>query len=354
MRNPDPEKFHTLPQAFDVIGRARFPNTWTGKELKARDLPPPYATFRRLKQAKRELEEKRAEAKTRQAEKDAKKVAEARRASAGVRGNRGAARRPIHRPIPATHESDRPSVEEIARCARVNPYVVEAAADERAYRREHRARWRRNAVKGDIRRILYDLRPQPMLQNFSDGRRVKIPRRLWFADEFTVEFDTGEASWMDIDMVSWDLVYRGLVLIERVSFDRAVRGEPVDEGALGAASRKVEADRLSEPPPQEVPAVPSPKANQAAEEVVATAPAPKWWPKTPETQESWRKRWKCYEILHNEHSEWGLTSIANKIAREEFKEVHGRDSEEVDLSSPTETIRKHLGIMRKFDGPPPQ
>lgn len=403
MFNPDPDRFYVLPQAFNALGRARFPNARTGKELKAHDLPPPDATFRLLKQVKRALEEKRADDKKRKKEEKAKKVEEARRASFRVHSNIGAPRVPVHRPTPAADESEQPSVEDIARCAGVRPYVVEAADDEPAYRREHRARWRRNAVEGDIRRILHDLRPQPVLQNSSDGRRVEIPGRLWFADEFTVEFETGGADWTNIDENGQIAVYQGLVLIEREPFDRAVRGEPVDEDARGEDSRELETaaeeaaqqrplakagsgtTKASTPPeaelapgeivargedrpevetcpqPDPAPATEAPQPAPAPQEAANEAPSddvapaaiepaslPKWWPKKPATQQKWRDHYTEYRALKGKNEHWDTTTFAKAIAAKQLGEDHQSQATE----SLSGTIRKNLGLMIRHGGCP--
>ncbi|MCH7887679.1 MAG: hypothetical protein IIA00_00190 [Proteobacteria bacterium] len=244
MFNPDPEKFYTLPLAFDVLGRARFPKMWTGKELRARDLPPPAATFRRIRQAEEELRREDAEDEQRARREQAEKVERARRASFRVRTGTEVSRRPHRRSVPepmlTADEVKRQWVERVASRAGYPPEIVEAAEDQPACRREHRARWRRNAIEGDIRRLLHDLRPQPVLQKSSDGRRAKIPSRLWFAGELRVQFDTGEASWPGIDTAGREIVYQGLVLIERAPFDHVVSGEPVDEDARGEDSRELE------------------------------------------------------------------------------------------------------------------
>jgi len=39
--NPDSDKFYTLPKAFNVLGRERYGEEWTGVELRARNRPPP-------------------------------------------------------------------------------------------------------------------------------------------------------------------------------------------------------------------------------------------------------------------------------------------------------------------------
>ena len=49
MDNPDSDKFYTLPEAFNVLGRERYGEEWTEAELGARNRPlpepPPPRTF---------------------------------------------------------------------------------------------------------------------------------------------------------------------------------------------------------------------------------------------------------------------------------------------------------------------
>ena len=133
MLNPDPEKFYPLSEAFNVLGRSRFGDKWTGAELAARDLPPPKHTFQALKDAV----EARARAHQECDRERREKIKRAKKAASAVKSGPSISRRPRSPVQPAAPEAvERRRIEEIAKIAGLEPETVKAVNDQRAYRKE--------------------------------------------------------------------------------------------------------------------------------------------------------------------------------------------------------------------------
>ena len=155
MLNPDPEKFYTLPEAFDVLGCKRFADKWKGSELTSRALPPPKDTFLALENADAGLE----------------------------------------------------------------PEIAKAATNQRAYRKEYKARGRRDETEHELRTRFHGGRVPTTLLNKHDGRSIDVPHTHWLADKFMVDFASGQAEWTDFEG-SQQVTYQGMMLIDRHTFDR--------------------------------------------------------------------------------------------------------------------------------------
>ena len=80
MINPNPEKYYTLREAFNVLGRGLFPETWTDSELDARDLPELEDLRRRIEKAEAAAKKKADEERVKRAE----HAKQAKKASVGV------------------------------------------------------------------------------------------------------------------------------------------------------------------------------------------------------------------------------------------------------------------------------
>ena len=199
--NPNPEKFYTLPEAFDALGHVRFGKKWRGDELASRNLPPPKETFLALEHAKQALNRAQIE-----------KVQKAKKASMGV----GAVTRVIRRPTVRTRGS-------VAREVGVSPEVADIATNRNAYRKEYRARSRRNEVERELRTILYETQAATILLNAHDGVSIDIPSTHWIADKFSVDFVSGQAGWIDPED-GQPITNFGTVLIDRQDFDRVLNG----------------------------------------------------------------------------------------------------------------------------------
>ena len=89
-------------------------------------------------------------------------------------------------------------------------------------KKEHSARVRRGKVEAELRKLFYGNNIPTALLNSRDGRFVNIGSSRWLANEFTVDFSSGEASWTDLEEGK-RVAYRGLVLIDRRDFDSFVR-----------------------------------------------------------------------------------------------------------------------------------
>ena len=197
--NPNPEKFYTLPEAFNALGRDKFADKWRGDELDARNLPAPKETFLALEHANEALNRGRSE-----------KLEKARKASMGV----------------VKHVSRHPTGLTRARLAReagVNPEVADLATNQNAYRKEYRARSRRNEVELELRTILYGDQVAASLLNAHDGGSIDIPSTHWIADKFSVNFVSGQAGWIDAEG-GQQITNFGTVLINRQDFDRVLNG----------------------------------------------------------------------------------------------------------------------------------
>ena len=209
--NPDPEKFYTLPDAFDVLGREFYHDTWTGAEIAARNLPPPKATFQVLKEAKERLDRERRA-----------KVERAKKAATGVWSGARTSSRPYGRPAqPEVIERER--IQEIARYAGLEPETVTAASNQRTYRSEYKARVRRDKAENELRKLLHGKHIPATLLNNHDGKLVDIPPAHWLADKFTVNFAFGQAEWTDLEE-GQRIAYQGFVLIDRPKFVQVVMG----------------------------------------------------------------------------------------------------------------------------------
>ena len=216
MLNPDPEKFATLPEAFNTLGHSRFGKQWTGAELAAKNLPPPNDTFHALKAAEivrdRAHQERDLERRT--------KADRARKAAAGVRGGVRLSRRPRSgQPTPDTLERER--LVEVARYAHLEPEIALVANNQNAYRKEYRARSRRDETESELRKLLHGKDIPATLLNNHDGKLVDIPPAYWLSEKFHVDFTSGQADWANLDE---DQPYKGSILIDRRKFDRVVTG----------------------------------------------------------------------------------------------------------------------------------
>ena len=198
MLNPDPDKFYTLPDAFDVLGREHYHDTWTGDEIAARNLPQPEPTSQILERAGRGSDRESRESRER-----ADKVKRAKKAAMGV-------------DIPTLRRSQRHP-------APLDPQQIQENE------REHSARIRRGMAEAKLRRLLYGNDILTVLLNSQDGRLVDISPALWLADKFTVDFASGQASWADLEE-GRQIAYHGLVLVDRQRFDQDVRKSKQSSG----------------------------------------------------------------------------------------------------------------------------
>ncbi len=193
--NPDPEKFYTLPDAFDVLGRKHYRDTWTGAEIAARNLSQPTPTPQTLERAGQGFDpERRARA---------EKAERAKKAATMVGGGVRTLRRSQRHP------------------ALLDPQQIQENE------KEHSARVRRGTVEAELRRLLYGNGIPAALLNSQDGRLVNIGSALWLADKFTVDFASGQASWADLEE-GQQVTYQGVVLVDRPEFDRvAMNTQPL-------------------------------------------------------------------------------------------------------------------------------
>ncbi len=217
MLNPDPEKFAALPEAFNALGHNRFGDRWTGAELAARNLPAPKDTFSALEDADiaraRAHQELNHERRT--------KADKAKKAAVGVGGGVRITRRPRSRP-PTPRALEQEQLVEVARHAHLKPEIVKAARSQIAYRKEYRARSRRDKTENELRKLLHGGHIPAALLNNHDGKMVDIPPAHWLADKFTVDFASGHAKWADLEGVQ-RVTYQGMILIDRRDFDRVVK-----------------------------------------------------------------------------------------------------------------------------------
>lgn len=172
MDNPDLDKFYTLPEAFNVLGRERYGEEWTGIELEARNRLPPES--------------------------------------------------PPLRAFPAADWKRR----KIASFSR----AVVLMADKEDYQKESAAYQRRRQVEAELHRILYNKLAPAELLNAHDGVRISVPPAHWSADKFTVSISSGMAEWADqgtssrpTHAITPPTTYKGLVLIDRHQFDLAIK-----------------------------------------------------------------------------------------------------------------------------------
>ncbi len=194
MLNPDPEKFATLPEAFNTLGRNRFGEKWTGAELAARNLPPPKDTFRALEDA----DLARARAHQELDRERRAKVEKAKKAGTGIGGGVRISHRPRGRP-PTAEVLEQEQLVEVARYTHLDPEIVKAASKQYAYRKEYRARTRRDKTENELRKLLHGKHIPATLLNNHDGKLVEIPPARWLADKFTVNFASGQAEWADLE-----------------------------------------------------------------------------------------------------------------------------------------------------------
>lgn len=222
MLNPDPEKFAALPEAFNALGRNRFDEKWTGAELTARTLPLPKDTFRALKNAGKDADIARARARQELDRERCAKVEKAKKAASGVGGGVRISRLPRSRP-PTPEEVAQEQLAEVARLAHLEPDIVKAARNQSSYRREYKARARRDEVENELRKLLHGKHIPATLLDNHDGKLVNIPPEHWLADKFTVDFASGQAEWADLEGAQ-RTTYQGIILIDRHDFDRMVIG----------------------------------------------------------------------------------------------------------------------------------
>ena len=188
MDNPDSDKFYTLPEAFNVLGRERYGEEWTGDELGARNRPPPEP------------------------------------------------------PPPRTFDAadwKRRNITSIARAAIL-------LANKEDYQKESAAYQRRRQVEDELRRILYNRRAPAELFNAHDGVRISVPPAHWNADIFTFSISSGMAELADQVTSSRPTheftpppTYKGLVLIDRHQFDLAIKDVASDNKTTAVADEEI-------------------------------------------------------------------------------------------------------------------
>ena len=123
---------------------------------------------------------------------------------------------------PTPEEVAQKQLTEVARLAHLEPDIVKAARNQSSYRREYKARARRDEVENELRKLLHGKRIPAMLLNSHDGKLVDIDHTLWLAKKFTVDLASGQASWVALEK-GQQIAYQGFVLIDRQKFDRGVR-----------------------------------------------------------------------------------------------------------------------------------
>ena len=188
MDNPDLDKFYTLPEAFNVLGRERYGEEWTEIELRARNRPPPEP--------------------------------------------------PPIRAFDAA-DSNRRNITSFARAAVL-------LANKEDYQKESAAYQRRRQVEDELRRILYNERAPAELLNAHDGVRISVPPAHWFAEKFTVSISSGTAEWADqvtssrpTHAITPPTTYKGLVLIDRHQFDLAIKDVAGDKKTTAVADEEI-------------------------------------------------------------------------------------------------------------------
>ena len=193
MNDKSSEEYSPSPDEINARGRELYPRKWTGREVSARDLPPPARIFRKVRKALDAIRRERAEAARKKAEKDAARRAEhaeaAKRASVGVgAGPRFAKPRQRSRP----RSSDRPLggqptgandlqnlalLSEVAKRAGLSRDIVEAAQDEAAYREDYSARRRGDKVVDEILRSRHGDVAQPIEDSGTSSVDSSLPAR---------------------------------------------------------------------------------------------------------------------------------------------------------------------------------
>ena len=205
MHNPDSDKFYTLPEAFNALGRERFGKAWTGREIVARQLPDPKTIF---------------------------PLTEAVRHDAGPHTFTLAEGLSGFENVKARWQAE-DTAERIASLMRDTglPHeIVTAALNRPAYEAEFQAFQRRTDIKQEFRQLFYSGGVGTELVNEDDGIRIPIRSTYWLAKKFTFSLSTGMAEWADRDTSSHlayhslpATTYKGRVLIERHQFDLAIK-----------------------------------------------------------------------------------------------------------------------------------
>ena len=197
MINPDSDKFYTLPVAFNVLGRERYGEAWTGLEIVAHRLPDLATILPDVMEADARL--------------GIFTMAELRRGT----------------------DMDR-RIAHIVRNSRLSREIVTLALHPPAYEAAIQAFQRRTDVEQELRRLFYSGAVGAELLNDKNGVRVPIPATHWLADIFKIHLSTGIAEWADRSSAT-TYKYRGSVLIERIAFDRATTANQLTTS--GAESR---------------------------------------------------------------------------------------------------------------------
>jgi len=259
--NPDSDKFYTLPEAFNVLGRERYGEEWTGDQLGARNRPPPEP------------------------------------------------------PPPRTFDAadwKRRNTTSFARAAVL-------LANKEDYQKESAAYQRRRQVRAELRRILYYERAPAELFNAHDGVRISVLHTHWFADIFTFCISSGMAELADpftssrpTDAFTPPPTYKGLVLIDRHQFDLAIKDYVASakettgeagvhrDGPLASFDHAVVIDGAEE---------------------TAEAETAKDQPSTPQRNQDLQKR---AAGLRKEHRDWPKWKIAKHIAdTNDVKKIKG-------------------------------
>jgi hypothetical protein len=131
--------------------------------------------------------------------------------------------RPRHKKAPSLGELELQQINEVAGHAGVEPDIVKAATNQRTYRKEYKARVRRDDTEHELRMLLSGGQVPAVLLNNHDGRSVDIPYTHWLADKFIVDFASGQAEWTDSEG-SQQSKCQGAVLINRRALDRILKG----------------------------------------------------------------------------------------------------------------------------------
>ena len=318
MLNPDPEKFYTLPEAFNALGHKRHDNSWTGTEIAARDLPPPKRTFHALKDADQKLDHERRAI-----------VERAKKAAAGVGYKQ--------------------------RVLKVSPKVFEERRLSQVARRDE--------TESELRTLLYGGGVPAALLNKHDGRSVDIPHTHWLANKFMVDFASGQAEWRDCEGRQ-QIMYQGIVLIDRRAFDQVFTdAQQTTVGAETACKKWLEA-RVEEWSEENGP-VPNgkPDPQEPAETPVPEGSENEPVPPRKKPAELMHKRWvERAKKLKELNPDILISAIASKIRREDlrFNEQNMRSNDPdktpdiIRTIRDTGTIRRVLTARQKEWNLPPE
>ena len=224
VKNPNTAKYFSLPEAFDAFGSSVHPDSWTGDEKKARDIPPPEEAEDVMQMLGEYQDTPLRTLKWRD-----------------LQNLKSKPNRPFARKVPPHEQADRyrPSDEEEPDVApqrdsglRVPPdWKTWNSPDSDEYRAEFEARKKRDEAEIEFRDFMHETAIGAILYEDKSGKTWVLEHQAWWANSFVLNLGGFRPGWGEFENQT------GWILIDRNAFTSELKRNRGPKSTIGAEAK---------------------------------------------------------------------------------------------------------------------